>query len=92
MQVDVELLVPYKHIAKTGHVRVDMERGNLEDLLANLVRQVPALRDHLSGEEFAGALPFLLMINRKVVAGRRPADIRINQGDCVTITQIMTGG
>ena len=92
MQVDVKLLVPFRQIAKTGQVRVDMEGGTLEDLLENLIVRFPSLRDHLSGEEFPGVLPFLLMINKKVVKGGRPADIRINHGDCVTITQIMTGG
>ena len=92
MQVDVELLVPYRQIAKAGHVRIEMEGDNLADLLGHLVRKIPALRDHLTGEEFPGALPFFLMINGNVVKGGRPAEIRINPGDRVTITQVLTGG
>jgi len=92
MQVNVELLAPYTKIAKTGHVQLEMEGDNLADLLGHLVRQIPALSDHLTGEEFPGALPFFLMVNGKIVKGGRPAEIRINPGDRVTITQIVTGG
>jgi len=92
MQVDVELLVPYKQIAKAGHVRIEMEGDNLADLLGHLVRQIPALHDHLTGEDFPGAFPFLLMINGNVVKGGPPEEIRINPGDRVTITQILAGG
>jgi sulfur carrier protein ThiS len=92
MQVDVELLVPYRQIAKRDHVRIDMEGDTLADVLTHLIGQIPALRDHLTGEEFPGALPFLLMINGKVVKGGQPAEIRIQPGDRLTITQILAGG
>ncbi len=92
MQIDVELQVPYRQIAKTDHVRIDMEGDTLADVLTHLIRQIPALRDHLGGEEFPGTLPFLLMINGNVVKGGQPGEIRVQPGDRLTFTQILAGG
>jgi hypothetical protein len=92
MRVDVELQVPYRQIAKTDRVRIDMEGDTLADVLTHLIRQIPALRDHLAGEEFPGVLPFLLLINGIVVKGGSPAEIRIQPGDRLTLTQILAGG
>ncbi len=92
MRIDVELLVPYKQIAETDHVRIDMEGRDMEDLISNLIGQIPALRHLLAREQEAGALPFFLMINGKIVNAGRLRDITINPGDKVTITQILSGG
>ena len=92
MQVDVEFLVPYNQIAQTSHLKIDTPGDTLADLIGALVDRIPALAEHLTGEEIPGVLPFLLMINGKIIRGGEPGKIRIASGDRVTFTRILAGG
>ena len=92
MRVDVELLVPYNQIAKKGHLQIEMEGDTLAELLEHLVKMIPALANHFTGEEFQGTWPFLLMINGEIVPGGQAEQIKIRPGDRVTFTQILAGG
>ena len=92
LQIDVELLVPYNRIAKTQRVRVEMEGNTLDQLLQALIKRFPELEMHLMGEEVPGALPFLLLINGKVVQVVDPTEILLKPGDQVGLTRVVAGG
>ncbi|UCB48854.1 MAG: MoaD/ThiS family protein [Deltaproteobacteria bacterium] len=92
MQVDVELLVPYKQIAKAQNVQVEIEGNTLENLLQSLIKLFPELENHLMDEEVPGALPFLLLINGKVVPVADPTEICLKPGDQVGFTRVVAGG
>ena len=90
--MDVELLVPYNRIAKTRSVRLEMEGNTLDKLLQALIKRYPALEKHLMEEEVSGALPFLLLVNGKVVQVADPAEICLKPGDLVGFTRVVAGG
>ena len=92
LQIHVELLVPYNRIANTRSVKVEVEGHTLDKLLEALIRRIPALENHLTGEEIPGASPFLLLINGKVVPVEKPSEIFLEPGDRVGFTRIVTGG
>ncbi len=92
MQVDVEFLAPYNQIAKTRTIEIVMEGNTLDKLIEALIRRIPALEEHLTGEEVPGASPFLLLINDKVVHGKEHSKILIKSGDRVAFAQIVAGG
>jgi molybdopterin converting factor small subunit len=90
--VDVEFLAPYNRIANTQSVKVEMEGNTLDELLAVLIRRIPALEDHLMDEEVPGALPFLLLINGRVVQVENPSEIFFRPGDRVAFMRAIGGG
>ena len=90
--MDVELLVPYNRIAKTQRLRVEIEGNTLDNLLEALIRRFPALKGHLMEEEVPGALPFLLLINGRVVQVGDPSEIPLKPGDRVGFTRVVAGG
>jgi molybdopterin converting factor small subunit len=92
LQIDVELLVPYNRIAKTRRVRLEMEGNTLDKLLQALITRFPALEKHLMEEEVSGALPFLLLVNGKVVQVADPTEIGLKPGDQVGFTRVVAGG
>ena len=92
MIVDIELMVPYNRIANTKNVKVEMEGNTLDKLIEALIGRVPALKEHLTGEEVPGAVPFLLLINGNVVEVEKQSEVLINPGDRVTLTRIVAGG
>ncbi len=92
MQVDVELLPPYNRIAKTRNIEIGMEGNTLDELIETLVGQIPALKEHLTGEEVPGASPFLLLINDKIVHGKEQSQIFLKPGDRLAFTRIVAGG
>lgn len=92
MQVEVELLVPYNRIAQTEKIKVEMDGNTLDTLIAALIRDIPALENHLTGEEIPGASPFLLFINGEIVPGEQPSQIFLKPGDRVAFTRILAGG
>ncbi len=92
MQVDVELLPPYHQIAKTRNIRIVIEGNTLDKLIEALIRQIPALEEHITGEEIPGAMPFLLLINGKIVHGKEQSQIFLKSGDRVALTRIVAGG
>ena len=92
MQIDIELLVPYNRIAKTGSITVEMVGNTLENLLEALIGRIPALEKHLMEEEIPGASPFLLLINGKVVQVEDPSKIFLKPGDRVAFTRVVAGG
>lgn len=92
MQVDVEFLAPYNLIAKTRTIEIVMEGNTLDKLIEALIKRIPALEEHLTGEEVPGASPFLLLINDKVVHGKEHSKILIKSGDSVAFAQIVAGG
>ena len=92
LQIHVELLVPYNRIAKTKSVEVETEGDTLDKLLEALIRRIPALENHLTGEEVPGASPFLLLINGKVVPVEKPSEIFLKPEDRVGFMRIVTGG
>ena len=85
-------MAPYNRIANTQSVKVEMEGNTLDELLAVLIRRIPALEDHLMDEEVPGALPFLLLINGKVVQVADPTEIFLKPGDQVGFTRVVAGG
>jgi molybdopterin converting factor small subunit len=92
LQVDVELLVPYKQIAKTQNIKVEMEGNTLDRLLEALIRRFPALEKHLIEEEIPGASPFLLLVNGRVVQVEQPSQVFLKPGDRVGFTRVVAGG
>jgi molybdopterin converting factor small subunit len=92
LQVDVELFVPYNRIAKTRSVKLEMEGNTLDKLLQALITRLPALEKHLMEEEVSGALPFLLLVNGKVVQAVDPTEICLKPGDQVGFTRVVAGG
>ena len=90
--MDVELLVPYNRIAKTRRVRLEMEGNTLDKLLKALITRFPALEKHLMEEEVSGALPFLLLVNGKVVQVADPTKVCLKPGDQVGFTRVVAGG
>lgn len=92
MQVDVELLVPYKQIAKTQNIKVEMEGNTLDRLLEALIRRFPVLEKHLIEEEIPGASPFLLLVNGRVVQVEQPSQVFLKPGDRVGFTRVVAGG
>ena len=69
-----------------------MEGHTLDQLLQALVKRFPELEKHLMGEEVPGALPFLLLINGKVVQVADPTEIFLKSGDQVGFTRVVAGG
>ena len=92
LQIHIELLVPYNRIAKMQSVKVEMEGNTLDRLIEALIKRIPALEAHLTGEEIPGASPFLLLINGKVVQVENQSDVLIKPGDRVALTRIVAGG
>jgi molybdopterin converting factor small subunit len=92
LQIHIELLVPYNRIAKTQSVKVEMEGNSLDRLIEALIKRIPALEEHLTGEEIPGASPFLLLINGKVVQVEKQSEVLIKPGDRVSLTRIVAGG
>jgi molybdopterin converting factor small subunit len=90
--VDVELLVPYNRIAKRKSLKVKMEGNTLDKLLEALISRFPALKEHLMDEEIPGALPFLLLVNGKVLEVEDPTEVFLRPGDRVGFTRVVAGG
>ncbi len=69
-----------------------MEGNTLDRLIEALIKHIPALEEHLTGEEIPGASPFLLLINGKVVQVEKQSEVLIKPGDRVALTRIVAGG
>ena len=90
--MDVELLVPYNRIAKRKRLKVEMEGNTLDELIAVLTSRIPALEHHLMDEEVPGAVPFLLLINGRVVQVENPSEIFFRPGDRIAFMRVIGGG
>lgn len=71
---------------------MEVEGNSLDKLLEALIKRFPELEKHLMEEEVPGALPFLLLINGKVVQVAEPTEIYLKPGDQIGFTRVVAGG
>jgi sulfur-carrier protein len=75
-----------------GTASLSLEGSTLEEALEDAYAQLPGLRVHLcdeSGRFRRHVLCFLNDVNTRWLDGDNP---RLNEGDCITILQAVSGG
>jgi sulfur carrier protein ThiS len=92
MLLEVELLVPYNRIVNVRNISIEIQGNTLDKLISALVTRIPALGNHMTGEEIPGASPFLLLINGKIIPIEKQSEVFLQERDHVAFTRIVAGG